>query len=661
MSEPIPHEYYNAYLEAAVAISNIFNEGLTPHQAMLKMYQTIRNFFGWDVMIIWKLNKKSGQMECIEAITDPPDQFPKFMINMKALNITEKNTLANKVFTSRCAAAEPDYGKQSYLSSPIAAAEGLKGALAYPIFEKGNVTGLIEHFKKESIQGEIPKEEVDFLNMVGIQLGQFLYRAEAEKTSLELSSIVNASQDALYSEDIQGNISSWNLGAEQIYGWKADEIIGQNASRLYPPNRLSEFEELKKQFLERKVIRKAETQRIRKDNTLIWVDTSFAPLTNLDGEHIGVAVCTKDISERIKLAEEIKRSEEIFRTYVETTEEWIWEMDPTGRYTYSNAAVQKILGFSPSEVIGRDFSFFLSEEDREKMKKEFENYIEKKHGWKERIASWTRRNHSLSYLETSADPILDASGKLKGFRGVSRDITAKMEIEKSKSVFISMVSHELRSPLSSIRGAIGLLSLDELISPRSKELLTIALRNCERLTHIINDILYLEKLELGKMSFQLKPIVLHSLVKEAVQTSQTMMKEYGVTVEEKDILPDVRILADPERLMQVLLNLLSNAFKYSPQGGKVTISMQRVQDFVRLSITDQGKGIPEEFKSKIFGKFSQATSAVQGTGLGLNISKSIIERLNGNIGFTSLKDVGTTFYFDLPEFKESSNGQQSPH
>lgn len=250
-------------------------------------------------------------------------------------------------------------------------------------------------------------------------------------------------------------------------------------------------------------------------------------------------------------------------------------------------------------------------------------------------------------------PIITKDGKSLGAVIVVHDITELKHTEKLKNEFVSIVSHELRTPLTSIRGSLGLLVSGVLgtFSEKSKKLLDIANNNCERLLLLINDILDIEKIEAGKMEFQLKDTNLNQLIHEAVEANKMYAEKYSISLEiiqQEELLVSV----DPGRLMQVLANLLSNACKFSPPNETVTIEIQKKGNKGRVAVIDKGAGIPLEFQQRIFQKFSQADSSDTrgkgGTGLGLNISKSIIEKMGGMLDFISKPNEGTTFYFDLP-------------
>ena len=183
-------------------------------------------------------------------------------------------------------------------------------------------------------------------------------------------------------------------------------------------------------------------------------------------------------------------------------------------------------------------------------------------------------------------------------------------------------------------------------------MLDIAYKNSQRLTHLINDLLDMEKLVAGKMRFELQTQEVMPLVEQAVESMRSYAQQHQVELVIRQRADGAKVRVDASRLQQVLSNFLSNAAKFSPVGGTVEISVRGERDVVRVEVQDHGPGIPAEFRKRIFQKFSQADSSDTrqkgGTGLGLAISKELIERMNGMVGFTSQKDQGARFHFELP-------------
>jgi signal transduction histidine kinase len=227
-----------------------------------------------------------------------------------------------------------------------------------------------------------------------------------------------------------------------------------------------------------------------------------------------------------------------------------------------------------------------------------------------------------------------------------------------KSQFVSVVSHELRTPLTSIKGSLDLINSGQIgpVHPQVRPLLDMASKNSRRLAHLIDDLLDLQKIEAGEMSFKLDVLDVGAMVLEAIQSHQGFAEKYKVTF--RADVPEgagLTVNGDESRLMQVLSNMISNASKFSSDGDEVVVGASVNGDMVRLFVRDHGAGIPPGAREKVFGRFSQLDSSDQrrtgGTGLGMNISREIVEAMGGMIDYDSEVGKGSTFYVDLPRVK----------
>jgi signal transduction histidine kinase/integral membrane sensor domain MASE1 len=261
-------------------------------------------------------------------------------------------------------------------------------------------------------------------------------------------------------------------------------------------------------------------------------------------------------------------------------------------------------------------------------------------------------------LVISARPLFDITGARNGALMIMRDVTESRAGERLKREFISVISHELRTPLTSIRGSLGLITggAAGVLPEQAHNLASIAFRNVERLSLLINDILDIDKIESGHLTLDMQIQPIATLVEQAVEANAGFARECDITlVIDRDLqtqAQEVDVMVDGHRLLQVLANLLSNAAKFSPRGAVVSIGAQITGDSIRVSVSDNGPGIAADFQARIFQKFSQAdgsdTRAKRGTGLGLAISKALIERMGGTIDYVTRIGHGTTFFFDLP-------------
>nr|WP_232371319.1 PAS domain-containing sensor histidine kinase [Pseudomarimonas arenosa] len=318
-----------------------------------------------------------------------------------------------------------------------------------------------------------------------------------------------------------------------------------------------------------------------------------------------------------------------------------------GRFKRINPAFMETLGYSERELLSRPFIDFVHPEDvaatLDEVKRlnageltiDFENRYRCADGsWK--WMSWRAR--------------ADQQGDLYA---VARDETERHRIELIKRELISTVSHELRTPLTSLSASLDLIGNGVVgdLAPPMEKLVTIARQNARRLLHLVNDLLDLDRISAGKLKYQWQVVELSTLLGTALEANASYAQCYQVKFEVLERCAPILLKVDPQRLLQVLSNLLSNAAKFSPQGGVVQIRTALHAGTARIEVIDQGPGIPEEFRPRVFERFAQADSSDErmrgGSGLGLAISREITEGMAGQIGFQS-SDKGATFYLEFP-------------
>lgn len=248
---------------------------------------------------------------------------------------------------------------------------------------------------------------------------------------------------------------------------------------------------------------------------------------------------------------------------------------------------------------------------------------------------------------------------------ITEDMTEYKRLDEMKNQFISTVSHELRTPLTSISAALGLMVNDKAgpLPDKARELANLAHRNSQQLTFLINDLLDIEKLAAGKMTFQCRPWRLTTLLAEARDNMSVFAHEYRVQLALGDV-PEVLVLVDRQRFGQALANLLSNAIKFSRQDGTVYLHAEHHPPRVRVYVRDHGEGIPDAFRERIFEKFSQSDASDRrrkgGTGLGLAITREIIGRMGGSVEFESVEGQGALFWLEIPTVETVAEGNRAP-
>lgn len=363
----------------------------------------------------------------------------------------------------------------------------------------------------------------------------------------------------------------------------------------------------------------------------------------------------RDVSTRLY------NSEAQLRLITDAVPAMIAYVDVEQRFRFHNRAYEKSFGLSSMQMENKTMREVMGEELYEIVRPRVEQVLAGYPVDYERTQKTTSgelRDYATHYFPRfGGGQDGDKNGQVIGFYALSSDITELKRIDRMKNEFVSTVSHELRTPLTSIRGSLGLISggvAGEL--PKAiKSLVEIAKNNCERLIRLINDILDIEKIEAGKIKLNLQIVELKPLMVQTLAVNEGFGVARNVSLHLHFPDDSLKIHADSDRLTQVITNLLSNAMKFSPADGVVEVHVSRAGLGVRVEVRDQGPGIPHEFHSRIFQKFSQADSSDArqkgGTGLGLSISRAIVELLGGRIGFDSQTDVGTTFFFELPEWK----------
>jgi PAS domain S-box-containing protein len=356
--------------------------------------------------------------------------------------------------------------------------------------------------------------------------------------------------------------------------------------------------------------------------------------------------------------------------------------DEKGTVIVFNKAAEKALGYKAKEIIGKQNPQLwhdadeikkrakdLSLELKKTIKPGYDVFTTKPNinGMESAEWSFIRRDKTIFPGNLSMTPLRNLEGVITGYLGVVEDVTKQKETDRVKSEFISTVSHELRTPLTSIRGSLGLIvaTMQKHLPEKTKHLIDIAYKNSERLILLINDMLDMDKIASGKMSFDIKPEALNNLIIQSVEANQPYAKKFEVSIDYKKLNDQFIVNVDSARFTQVLSNLISNAAKFSPAGSKIIVSADVKNNKAKILVKDCGPGIAKEFQSRIFGKFSQADSSTTkvkgGTGLGLHISQQMVENMGGEIGFDTVIGRGTTFWVEFSLLKKEKNVAPKKH
>jgi len=369
-------------------------------------------------------------------------------------------------------------------------------------------------------------------------------------------------------------------------------------------------------------------------------------------------------SDRDRLSQAHKTSEDFFSKAFHSSPLVLAVTDPvSGQFHDVNQACLDISGYTRDEFLQTTsvaLGIWVNIDDRrifvEKLKRD--GFV------RDMDVTLRSKDGRLNDVLLSADLIATQDGDR--ILIIGQDITRLKDVARIKSEFISIVSHELRTPLTSIVGALKLASHEaniQVSSEQRNQLLSIALKNSTRLSEIVNDLLDLDKLQSGAMVFELQPVDLAALAVEAMEQSRTFASECGVRFVPGSLTDTIHVHGDPSRLNQVIVNILSNAAKFSPRDGEIIVSVRSIDGYGRVEIADRGPGIPNSFKAQLFDRFTQADSSttrkVQGSGLGLHICKSIVDAHHGRIDFRPNDGGGTVFFFDIPLLGMTANSSSS--
>jgi len=347
---------------------------------------------------------------------------------------------------------------------------------------------------------------------------------------------------------------------------------------------------------------------------------------------------------------ELDRERQLLKQLMQAIPDAICFKDTERRYIRLNDAERAVLNLATrANAIGKAVDELTTPELARKRRAEEERVLTTGEALLDCVEKIDGPRGSIRWLSATKAPIRNSQDEIVGIVEIARDITERKHQEQLKDEFIATVSHELRTPLTSILGAVGSLfgGLAGPLPDPALRVLQIALNNCRRLVAIVDDILDMEKIAAGKMPYEHEPVDVRALAMQVIETNQAFAASHGVVVRLDDAAVEGTVDADARRLAQALTNLLSNAIKFSPRDGEVVISVENRDLTVSVSVRDHGPGIPDDYKDRIFEKFVQVDASDRrergGTGLGLTITKQIVDQLNGHIAFAPAAGGGTIF------------------
>ncbi|HEX7176604.1 MAG TPA: PAS domain S-box protein [Pyrinomonadaceae bacterium] len=484
-----------------------------------------------------------------------------------------------------------------------------------------------------------------------------------------LLAIIESADDAIISKTLESIITSWNKGAERIFGYTAQEAVGKPVTMLIPADHLDEEPAILARIRAGDRIEHYETVRVRKDGTPIDISLTVSPIRNAAGQIIGASKIARDISTRRQ--SELAQAQ--LANIIESADDAIISKSLDSIITGWNKGAERIFGYTAEEIIGKSVTILIPADHPDE-----EPAIIARLRRGERIEHYEtvriRKDGTPIDISLTVSPIRNAAGQIIGASKIARDITGLKRAERErerlhksereareraeelshlKDEFLATVSHELRTPLTAILGWAHMLRTGQSDGDSNLKAFEAIERNARSQAQLIEDLLDVSRIITGKLRIDVRPLDPGSFIDSAIEAVRPAAEAKGVRVQKIMDTGAVSVAGDPVRLQQVFWNLLTNAIKFTPRGGRVQIRLERVNSHIEIAVADTGAGITPEFLPHVFDRFRQAdqktTRRYGGLGLGLSIVRHLVELHGGTVRAESAGEgQGSTFTVLLP-------------
>ena len=498
---------------------------------------------------------------------------------------------------------------------------------------------------------------------------------DAEQLKSHLAAIVASSDDAIISKTLDGVIVSWNEGAQRIFGYAPHEIIGKPVTILIPPEHLTEEPGILARIRRGERIDHYQTVRTRKDGSRLYVSLTVSPIRNALGEIVGASKIARDITLQKRAEEALKASDSRFRNLADSAPVLIWMADSSRAFTWFNKTWRDFTGRPLEQDLGFGWTQNVHADDLEKCLHALTSSFEARSSFRieHRLG---RADGAWRWVINNGTPLYEGlSDTFSGYVGSCIDITelrqaqserdellkaeraARSEAERlshMKDEFLATLSHELRTPLNAIMGWSRLLRRVGSESPDYLRGLDTIERNAHVQAQIVGDLLDMSRIISGKVQLDIQALDLVEVITGAIDSVRPSVEAKKLRLQTMfDARGGARIRGDAGRLQQVFWNLLTNAVKFTPAEGKISVVLERVNSHVEITVADSGVGIKTEFLPFVFDRFRQADSTTSrrygGLGLGLSIVKHLVEQHGGSVRVKSPGEgQGSSFIIALP-------------
>ena len=469
-------------------------------------------------------------------------------------------------------------------------------------------------------------------------------RKHVAETQARLAAIVESSDDAIIGKTLDGIITSWNRGAEKVFGYAAAEVVGRPISLLAPPDRGDEMPHILERIRRRESIDRYETVRRHKDGRDIIVSLTVSPIRDDIGRIIGISKIARDVTEQRRAEQALRESETRFHQLADAMPQIVFVFRADGTLEFVNQQWTAYTGLTLEQAHNKDELRRVLHPDDFQMAS----------------AQWTDPVGAASFYQveyrlkpaSSEDgyrwflvrglPFKDDQGRVVRWLNTATDIddhrraeAALREVDRRKDQFLAMLAHELRNPLAGIRNSLHLIQMRGTSDPLVCQAQDIALRQIQLLARLVDDLVEVARVTSDKIELRKEPVDLARIVAHAVEPVRPYLEARGHKLNVHLGPEPMRLLADPARVGQILTNLLNNAAKYTPPGGEIELSVERAGDEVVLRVKDNGIGISPELLPKVFDLFVQADTSLDrsegGLGIGLTLVKKLAEQHEGSV------------------------------
>jgi PAS domain S-box-containing protein len=465
-------------------------------------------------------------------------------------------------------------------------------------------------------------------------------------TARRLASIVESSDDAIIGKSLDGIIQSWNIGAERLFGYSADQAVGRHISLVIPPERIAEEDHIVASLKAGERIDHFETERLRADGSRVLVSLTISPIKDAAGQVVGASKIARDVTRQ----RQAEADRQMFVTLVESSTDFIGMCDLTGIPFFVNRAGLEMVGLDDIDQARRTpvESFFFPEDQHRVMREFFPMVAQQGRGEIE-IRFRHFKTGEARWMAYKVLTLPGSSGQPLAFATVSQDITERKRLEDSlrrlaadlsdadrrKNEFLAMLAHELRNPLAPISNAARALRLAGDASDAQRSASEVVERQIGQLTRLVDDLLDMSRITRGKIELRKERTELGPVVHQAVEAARaqygSMNQELVVTIPAQALYVD----ADPARLAQVVGNLLNNACKFTDEGGRITLSVADESGQALIRVRDTGIGIAAGDLPRLFDMFVQVDSSLErsrdGLGIGLTLVKTLAEMHGGTV------------------------------